>query len=374
MLAALRALVEAESPSADPIACLACADVADDLAHALIGVRGERVVSGDRIHLRWRFGPRPRVLVVGHLDTVWPLGTLARWPFAVAEGRATGPGIFDMKAGVVQLLFAVARVRAREGVAVLLTTDEELGSPTGKPVIEETADGIEAALVLEPSAGGALKTERKGVGVYRIDVTGKAAHAGLEPEQGANAVVELAHQLLAIAALARPEQGTTVTPSLVSAGTAVNTVPAGAVARVDVRTRTLSESQRVDAAFAGLRPVTPGTTVDVEREISVPPLERRASARLFDRARRVAAALGLAPLTEASVGGGSDGNLLAGLGIEVLDGLGAVGGGAHAEGEWIDVGELVTRSSLVAALVEDLLDGPTPVDTVWSAQRSVAGP
>jgi glutamate carboxypeptidase len=374
MLAALRALVEAESPSADPAACLACADVADDLAHALLGVRGERVASGDRIHLRWRFGPRPRVLLVGHLDTVWPLGTLARWPFAVIEERATGPGIFDMKAGVVQLLFAAARVRAREGVAVLLTTDEELGSPTGKPVIEETAAGIEAALVLEPSAGGALKTERKGVGIYRIDVTGKAAHAGLEPEKGANAVVELAHQLLAITALARPEQGTTVTPSLVSAGTAVNTVPAGAVARVDVRTRTLSEAERVDAAFVGLRPVTPGTAVDVEREIGVPPLEHRASARLFDRAQRVAAALGLAPLTEASVGGGSDGNLLAGLGIEVLDGLGAVGGGAHAEGEWIDVEAMVTRSALVAALVEDLLDGPTPPDAVWSAPRSAAGP
>jgi glutamate carboxypeptidase len=374
MLAALRALVEVESPSADPAACLACVEVVDDLAETLFGVRGERVESGGRIHLRWRFGPQPRVLLIGHLDTVWPLGTLARWPFAVADGRATGPGIFDMKAGVVQLLFALARVERRDGVAVLLTTDEELGSPTGKPVIEETAAGIEAALVLEPSAGGALKTERKGIAVYRLTVTGRAAHAGLEPERGANAAVELAHQVLFAAALADAPAGTTVTPSLLAAGTAINTVPANAVAHVDVRMRTLAEAERIDAAMHALRPLTPGTALEVERTVGVPPLEREASARLYDRAQRVTARLGLAPLTEASVGGGSDGNLLAGLGIEVLDGLGAVGGEAHAEGEWVDVEAMTARSALVAALVEDLLKGPTAPDVLWSAPRSAAGP
>jgi glutamate carboxypeptidase len=372
MIDALRALVEAESPSADTAACLACVEVADELAHALLGVRGERVEAGGRVHLRWRFGAHPRVLLIGHVDTVWPLGTLERWPFTVRDGIASGPGIFDMKAGVVQLLFALARVEHRDGVAVLLTTDEELGSPTGRGVIEETADGIEAALVLEPSLGGALKTERKGVAVYRVGVTGKAAHAGLEPEAGANAVVELAHQLLAIAALARPEEGTTVTPSVVRAGSAVNTVPAHAVAHVDVRTRTLVEAERVDAAFAALRPVTPGTTLDIEREIGVPPLERRASAELYDRAQRVAASLGMAPLAEASVGGGSDGNLLAGLGIQVLDGLGAVGGGAHAEGEFIEVEAMAERAALVAALVEDLLAGPTLPDGIWPGTRSTS--
>ena len=370
MIDALRALVEAESPSADPAACLACVEIADELAHVLLGVRGERMEVGGRVHLRWRFGARPRVLLIGHVDTVWPLGTLERWPFTVRDGRATGPGIFDMKAGVVQLLFALAQVESLDGVAVLLTTDEELGSPTGRAVIEETADGIEAALVLEPSAAGALKTERKGVAVYRVGVTGTAAHAGLEPEKGANAVVELAHQLLAVAALARPEEGTTVTPSVVSAGSAVNTVPARAVAHVDVRTRTLSEADRVAAAFAALQPVTPGTKLDVEREIGVPPLERRASAALYERAQRVAASLGMAPLAEASVGGGSDGNLLAGLGIQVLDGLGAVGGGAHAEGEYVEVDAMHERSHLVAALVEDLLGAPSEPRGDWPGTRS----
>jgi glutamate carboxypeptidase len=376
MIEALRALVEVESPSADPAACLACVDVADALGHELLGVRGERVDSGGNVHLRWRFGPRPRVLLIGHLDTVWPAGTLARWPFAVAGGRASGPGVFDMKAGVVQLLFALARVEEREGVAILLTTDEELGSPTGRPVIEETAAGIEAALVLEPSAGGALKTERKGVAVYRLSVTGRAAHAGLEPEKGANAAVELAHQILAVAGLARPEAGTTVTPSLVTAGSAMNTVPAHAAAHVDVRVRTVAEAERVDAALQSLRAVTPGTGLAVERTVSVPPLERRASAALFDRAQRVAEGLGMPPLAEAAVGGGSDGNLLAGLGVEVLDGLGAVGGNAHAEGEWVDMAGMEERAALVAALVEDLLAGsspaPTRPDGIWPGTRSTA--
>jgi glutamate carboxypeptidase len=245
-------------------------------------------------------------------------------------------------------------------------------------VIEETAEGIEAALVLEPSAAGALKTERKGVAVYRVAVTGRAAHAGLEPEQGANAAVELAHQLLAVAGLARPELGTSVTPSLVSAGTAVNVVPADAVAHVDVRSRTLAEAERIDAALRALRPVTPGTSLEVERTVAVPPLEHRASAGLFRRAQRVAAAVGLPPLREAAVGGGSDGNLLAGLGIAVLDGLGAVGGGAHAEGEYVEVDALAERAGLVAALVADLLGDSSPAPTcardVWSAIRSTVEP
>jgi glutamate carboxypeptidase len=381
MIDALRALVEVESPSADPAACLACVEVADALGRELLGVAGERVESGGRIHLRWRFGARPRILLIGHLDTVWPAGTLARWPFEVVGGRASGPGVFDMKAGVVQLLFAVARLERRDGVAVLLTTDEELGSPTGKPVIEATAAGIEAALVLEPSADGALKTERKGVAVYRLAVTGRAAHAGLEPERGANAAVELAHQLLAAAALARIEVGTSVTPSLVTAGTAMNTVPAHAVAHVDVRTRTSSEAERIDAALRALRPVTAGTALEVERTVGVPPLEHRASAALFLRAQRVAAGLGLAPLTEAAVGGGSDGNLLAGLGLPVLDGLGAVGGGAHAEGEYVEVDAMEERAALVTALVQDLLvedlpggssHAPTGAHGVWSALRGTA--
>jgi glutamate carboxypeptidase len=355
MVEALRALVEAESPTDDPAACLACVDVVDAIAGDLLGTRGERVELGGRVHLRWRLGATQRVLLIGHLDTVWPVGTLARWPFALRDGHATGPGVFDMKAGVVQLLFALAALDSIDGVAILLTTDEETGSPTARPLIEETASGIEAALVLEPSAGGALKTERKGVSLYEINVRGRAAHAGLDPEKGANAAVELAHQLLAVAALARPELGTTVTPSLVSAGTAVNTVPAEASARVDVRVRTKMEAERIAAAFAALEPVDPATSLDVERSISIPPLEHAASAALFARAQELAGGLGLATLAEAAVGGGSDGSVLAALGLQVLDGLGAVGDHAHAEGEYVVVDDLAERAALVAALVQDLL-------------------
>ena len=209
--------------------------------------------------------------------------------------------------------------------------------------------------MLEPSSAGALKTERKGVALYELEVIGRAAHAGLDPGQGANAAVELAHQLLAVAALARPELGTTVTPTLVSAGTAANTVPAKASVHVDVRARTSAEAERVASGFAGLRPVTPHTSLSVERSVEIPPLERRASAALFGRAQALAAGLGLPPLEEASVGGGSDGSVLAGLGVAVLDGLGAVGDHAHAEGEYVEVGALAERAALVAALVQDLL-------------------
>ena len=301
MLDALRALVEAESPTADPAACAACADLADELGADVLGTRAERVHVDGRVHLRWRFG-EPRVLVVGHLDTVWPVGTIARWPFRVGDGRATGPGVFDMKAGVVQMLVALESLDSLDGVAVLLTTDEETGSPTGRAVVEETAVGIPAALVLEPSAAGALKTERKGVSLYSLSVTGRAAHAGLDSEKGVNAAVELAHQVVAAAALARPELGTTVTPSVVQAGTTTNTVPAQASALVDVRVRTAAEADRVDAAFAALRPVDPKASVAVERTVSLPPLERAASAALFARAARLAPW----PLAEAAVGGGSD--------------------------------------------------------------------
>jgi glutamate carboxypeptidase len=355
MVDALRALVEAESPTADPVACVACAKVADDLAADLLGRRGERHETEDRVHLRWRFGAPSRVLLIGHVDTVWPLGTLARWPFDVRDGRATGPGVFDMKAGVVQLLFALSSIESLDGVTVLLTTDEETGSPTSRRLIEETDAGTRAALVLEPSAGGALKTERKGVSVYRVEVRGRAAHTGLDPEKGANAAVELAHQVVAIAALARPDLGTTVAPTVVAAGTAVNTIPADASVQVDVRTRTTAEADRVASQLAELRPVTSGTSIRVERTAAVPPLERRVSVELFERAQHHAAELGLPPLREVSVGGGSDGNLLAALGVPVLDGLGAVGDHAHGEGEYVEVAALADRAALVAALVQDLL-------------------
>jgi glutamate carboxypeptidase len=365
MVDALRALVEAESPTADARACAACADVTDELASTLLGTRAERCEVDGRVHLRWRFGSADRVLLIGHLDTVWPLGTLAGWPFASDGDRATGPGVFDMKAGVVQLLFALNALQTLDGVVVLLTTDEEVGAPTSRTLIRETAARVGAALVLEPSAGGALKTERKGVSTYRLDVRGRAAHAGLDPELGVNAAVELARQLVTVAALADHDRGTTVTPGLVAAGTAVNTVPAHGTAQIDVRTSTRGEADRIDAAFAALRPVAPEAELAVERVGSVPPLERAASASLFVRAQELASRIGLPPLTEAAVGGGSDGNLIAELGVPTLDGLGAVGDHAHAEGEFVWIGAIAERAALVAALAEDLLVARTdarPVD------------
>jgi glutamate carboxypeptidase len=360
MVEALGALVGAESPSADPAACESCAAVADDLAFRVVGRVAERVVVDGRTHLRWRFAGQTRVLLVGHLDTVWPLGTVARWPFGIDGDHASGPGIFDMKAGVVQLLFAlgaVAEHRPLDGVTVVLTTDEEIGSPTSRGLLAGEATGARAALIPEPSFDGALKTERKGVALYRLEAVGRAAHAGLDPEQGVNAALEVSRQVLELAGLADPSVGTTVTPSLLSAGTAANTVPASAAAHFDVRFATREEGERIAAAFAAVRPGIPGATTSVEQETFVPPLERSSSRELFELAKRLQSDLGLPALREASVGGGSDGNHIAALGVPTLDGLGAVGDHAHGEGEFVLVSALAERAALLAALVLEVLAG-----------------
>lgn len=358
MVEALEALVVTESPSVDPESCESCAAVADNLALQIVGRSGERLLVEGRTHLRWRFGEQTRVLLVGHLDTVWPLGTVARWPFTVDGDRASGPGIFDMKAGVVQLLFALALVGERgglDGVTVVLTTDEEIGSPTSRALLASEAGGARAALIPEPSFEGALKTERKGVALYRLEVLGRAAHAGLNPEQGVNAALEVARQVLELSELGEPSAGTTVTPSLISAGTAANTVPASSVAHFDVRFATREEAERVADAFAAVRPNVPGATTKVEQEAFVPPLERSSSRELFELAKRLQGELGLPPLREASVGGGSDGNHIAALGVPTLDGLGAVGDQAHGEGEFVLVSAMAERAALLAALVSELL-------------------
>lgn len=355
-LSELQALVEAESPTSDLVACAACATVADKLAVDLLGESAEHLTIEGRTHLRWRFGRPTKVVLIGHLDTVWPIGTLDRWPFSVDGDAATGPGCFDMKGGVVQGLNALASLDRLDGVAFVLTTDEEIGSPTGREVIRETVEGAEAALVLEPSASGALKTQRKGVSAYRLEVTGRAAHAGLDPEKGVNAAVELAHHVLAINQLADPDAGTTVTPSVLTAGTTSNTVPSRATLAVDVRAFTVAEQERVDAALKELAPVLPDARITVTLGQSVAPLERASSEALYARAQDVARDLGLPELSEKAVGGGSDGNFTAGLGIPTLDGLGAVGDGAHAEGEWVSVSAMSQRAALVAGLVTALIN------------------
>lgn len=347
-------LVSAESPSSDRSAIDRCAEVVGHVAEETIGVRPETVDTGSHLHLLWRWG-RPRVLLLGHFDTVWPLGTLERWPFAVEGATATGPGIFDMKAGVVGGLHALSLLDDLDGVAMLLTSDEELGSPTSRELIESTAQGLDAVLVLEPSAGGALKVARKGVSLYEVLIEGRAAHAGLEPEKGVNAVEELSHQVLALARIARPLAGTSVTPTLASAGTATNVVPATARMTVDVRVATSAEQARVHEEMLRAVPVVQGALITVSGGPNRPPLQEEVAADLFARATAIAMNLEIDPPRAARVGGGSDGNFTAALGVPTLDGLGAVGDGAHAEGEHVVIDAIAERSALVNALVTDVL-------------------
>jgi glutamate carboxypeptidase len=362
MLADIEALVRCESPSADLSAVASSADLVARLGTERLGVAPERLVIDGRSHLRWRLSAgASRVLLLCHHDTVWPLGSLSRRPFEITNGVLRGPGCFDMKAGIVLALHAVAELADRSGVTILVTGDEEVGSPSSRALIEAEAAGCDAALVLEASAdGGALKTERKGVSLYELRARGKAAHAGLEPERGVNASLEVAHQLFAVAAIGDPSRGTTVTPTLMSAGTTTNTVPAAGQFAVDVRVRDTAEQYRVDAAMRALRPVLDGARLEVTGGPNRPPLESAASAALFARAAALAAALGLPPLTCAAVGGGSDGNLTAGVGTPTLDGLGAVGGGAHADDEHVLIADLAPRAALVAALIADLAGNRQP--------------
>ena len=356
MQATLRSLVETESPSADVEALRRCAEVVGRTGEELTGVAPDLLHSGGRPHLRWRFGARPRVLLLGHFDTVWPLGTLQRLPCRAVDGRLTGPGVFDMKAGIVQGFFAVAALGgAAGGVAMLLNSDEEIGSDSSRELIREAARGVEAVLVLEPSQAGALKVARKGVSQYRVSVEGRAAHAGLEPERGVNATVELAHAVLATQRMARAEVGTTVTPTVASSGTATNVVPAAASLDVDVRALSAEEQRRVDAEMHDLAATLPGARLSVEGGPNRPPLPAAASRELFARAVTAARRIGLGELRGVEVGGGSDGNYTAAEGVPTLDGLGADGDGAHAEHEHVLLASLPERAALLVALIEDLL-------------------
>ncbi len=295
----------------------------------------------------------PRLLLVGHHDTVFPAGTVAARPFAVVDGRATGPGVFDMKAGLVQAIHAIASLDDRSGIEVLVNSDEEIGSTTSRALIEARAAACGAVLVLEPSAdGGALKTGRKGTGTFEVRVHGKAAHAGLEPEKGINSLVAAAELIGCIATLGDPSTGTTVTPTVAAAGTADNVVPAETRFTVDVRVVEPGEKERVEAAMAGLRTGVDGALIQVSGGIGRPPMHESASAALFPLAVAAAARLGQPVLSGVAVGGGSDGNFTAAIGVPTLDGLGAVGGGAHADHEHVLVDTMVARTELLAALID----------------------
>lgn len=363
MAASLEALVVRESPSRDKPAL----DALSGFLAARFGALGldvERLANaagGD--HLRVRLGGaegHPPALVLGHFDTVWPLGTLERMPFRLADGRAFGPGAYDMKASLVLAEFAVRALaalgrRPPRPVVFLFTSDEEVGSPTSRRLIEDESRQSAFTLVLEPPLpGDRLKTARKGVGRFTLEVAGRPAHAGVEPEKGVNALVELAHQVLALSRLADPAAGTTVNVGVAGGGTTPNVVPASARAEIDVRVTNREEARRVAEALGRLEPVLAGASLTVGGGFNRPPMERTAqTAALFERARAVGQALGLV-LGEGSTGGGSDGNFTAALGVPTLDGLGAPGAGAHADDEHVELSALPGRAALLAALLLEL--------------------
>lgn len=353
----VRSLIECESPSRDHAAVARSAQLVATLGESMFGAAPEMIEIDGVTHVRWSFGKSRRVVLLAHHDTVWPVGTLERLPFDMRDGKLRGPGSFDMKTGLAMAMHAINALESRDGVTLLVTGDEELGSPTSRALIEETAARAAAVLVLEAAGdGGALKVERKGVSHYELVVRGRASHAGLEPESGINSSIELAHQTLAIAALTDSTAGTTVTPTLATSGTTVNTVPENAKLSIDVRARTLAELQRVDTALRALTPILPGARLELFGGVNRPPLERSASEALFAKASILAEGLGMGPLHSIAVGGASDGNFTAGAGVPTLDGLGAVGGGAHAEHEHVIVAEIEPRTRLLTELLVDLLE------------------
>lgn len=367
MLADAELLMACESPSDDNAALARKADVVAQLVESRLADAGlpgipERLVIDGCTHLRWRFGGGGRVLLLAHHDTVWPIGSLASHPISRSESALAGPGSFDMVVGLIQAVHAIAALAdeggpdAVAGITLLVTGDEEIGSPTSRALLEEEARGCSAVLVLEPAGpGGTLKTARKGVSLYEVAALGRAAHAGLEPENGVNATIEIAAQIPAIVALADAARGTTVTPTRLSADTTVNTVPARASVSIDVRATSEEEQLRVDRALRSLTPTLSGARLEVTGGINRPVMERATSSHLFARAMAVAPLAGIERLTAVAVGGASDGNFTAGIGVPTLDGLGAVGGGAHADDEHALIEHIPHRTALVALLMRDVL-------------------
>jgi len=361
LLDTVESLVRLESPSTDKAALDRCGDALVQRLRDL-GARVDvdpQTMAGN--HVRAEFGDgRGQVLLLGHFDTVWPVGQLARMPCRREAGRLYGPGAFDMKAGIGIALLAARVLRdsgrpLRHRLAMLFTSDEETGSHTSRPLIEAEAGRSEAVLVLEPSLpGGAVKTQRKGCGVFELRVRGVSAHAGIDPGKGASAIHEIAHQIVALERLQDSGDGTSVNVGVVSGGTRSNVVAEEAQASIDVRVTTMTASARVEEMVRGLRPRLTGTVLDVSGGLNRPPMERTAGvARLYELARDVARGLDR-DLGEGGTGGGSDGNFTAALGVPTLDGLGAVGDGAHAQHEHVEVDELPWRAALVAGLVARL--------------------
>ena len=355
LVADLEALVTCESPSRDLNLLTQHAELLARMMERLLGSRPTLIESPVGPHIHWVGGPDPRVLILGHHDTVHPAGTLARLPFTTDGGIGRGPGVFDMKAGIVQALHAVAALADTSHIEILLSADEEIGSRASRALIEERARACGAVLVLEPSAdGGALKIGRKGTGTFELTIEGRASHAGLEPEKGINSLVELAHLIPQIVSIADPARGTTVTPTLASAGPADHVVPARTTMSVDVRVAIPEEKPRVEEAFAQLQTSLEGSRLTMSGGIGRPPMHESAASELFALAENVAAKVGIAGLQGVVVGGGSDGNFTAAVGVQTLDGLGAVGGGAHGDDEHVVLSTMPARAALIAGVCQEL--------------------
>lgn len=361
MLALLRQFVECESPSTEKAAADRCARLvaAECRRHGLRVRLIEQKHRGAHVHATWpAAGARGKQrFVLGHYDTVYATGTLARMPFRVSAGKAYGPGTFDMKAGIVQALFAADALRAlgarpRQQVVFLWTSDEEVGSESSHELIETEARRSESVFVLEPSFGpkGLLKTARKGVGEAEIIVHGRASHAGLAPQEGVNAIHELALQLAETQRWNDLPRGISINADVIEGGTRSNVIAEQARAVLDLRALRIPDMTRIEARLNKLRPRLPGARLEVRGGFSRPPLERKVTAALFERARMLASKMGV-HIGECTVGGGSDGNLTGALGVPTLDGMGAVGDGAHSDHEHVFINKMPERAALLAALL-----------------------
>ncbi|MGC2198066.1 MAG: M20 family metallopeptidase [Terriglobales bacterium] len=358
----IRRLVEIESPSDSKQAVDRCSAFAAEEFAAIGGRAQFHRVTDFGNHLQVDFAGETQqkpVLLLGHYDTVYPLGTLATMPCRVGNGRLWGPGVLDMKSGIALMLHAIQGLQSWHGqlprpVSVLLVSDEEIGSDSSRHITESLAQQSSAVLVLEPSYGpkGAVKTARKGVGEYSLKVTGIASHSGLDFEKGQSAILELARQILAISKMVDLKRGLTINVGLVQGGTRVNVVAAEAAATIDVRIARMKDAAGIDKRLRSLKPYNRKCKLEISGGINRPPMERTPGvAMLYHKAAIIARELGW-KLSEAAVGGGSDGNFTAGLGIPTLDGLGGVGDGAHAVHESISISELPRRAALLAGLIE----------------------
>jgi glutamate carboxypeptidase len=348
----IQRLVECQSPTEDLAACVKVVELAVEISAQVLEIPAKIITENGR-PVFWWGAEKPKIVLLCHLDTVWPHNSFN--PTWLIDGdNAKGPGVFDMKAGFIQAMYALKGIAgAQSKVALVATTDEETGSATSKKLIERLAKDADAVLVFESAINGKVKTGRKGTSMYQISVTGKAAHAGLEPEKGINATTEIAKLVLQITDLANPAFGTTVVPTVMQAGTTTNTVPAQAKLDIDIRSFTMAELQRVDTAIKSL--TSSVAQVEITGGISRPPLEIASTKELYEKLEVVAKRLGMPEIGHASVGGASDGNLAAAAGAKVLDGLGAVGVGAHAPTESILLSAVEPRIKLISAFITELL-------------------